>query len=134
MRFTSLALLALMLVACGGDDPQGPTPPSIFGTYAVETIDGEPLPYTSVDLPDLTVEVLNASYRLNSDMTWSLEAALRETRLGEVTTETTTETGTFVQNGDALELTDSDGEVYSGTLSGEILTVIFAGLSWVAVK
>jgi hypothetical protein len=137
MRFAPLFVLALAIVACGGDDFEGPPsqpPPSILGTYTIQTVDGEPLPWKSVDFPDLTVEVLSATITLDSDQSWSLIATLRETRLGEVTTDATTTTGTFVQSGEDLLLTDDDGETYSGTVNDGTLTFVFAGFTWVAVK
>jgi hypothetical protein len=134
MRVYAPILLALVLAACGGDeDPQGPSS-TIYGTYVVETMDGESLPFAVIEVPDLTVEAVAASYTLNSDMTWTIDYTLRETRLGEVTIEELTDGGTYVVNSGVLTLTDHDGEDYPGTLSGTTLTVELAGFVWVAVK
>ena len=67
-------------------------------------------------------------------MTWRFDYTLRETRIGEVTSSDVLVTGTYVRSMNDLELTDDDGEMRPGSVSGDSLTSTFAGHPLVAVR
>ena len=139
MRLGQLAFLALLLplttTACGGDDdPTGPSD-SIYGTYALETVQGQALPAIILQVGNDLLEATAGSARLNSDNTWSASITLRLTEAGVVTTSTEGSSGTFTINNNTLQLTDpSDGSVVTGSVSGNVLTVIEDNVSFVFRK
>ncbi len=122
------------MAACGGDDGSGGdpfAPETIAGTYTLQSIAGETLPWTLFAIPGTTLEFLSGSIRLNSDRTFSRSFTFRVTENGAVTTETETDTGAFVQNASAIVFNSSDGSQESASLTGNVLTVIREGVAYV---
>ena len=129
-RLTSLAALVLalaggLLTACGDlEITTGPFGISIFGTYALETVNGSSLPFVVFQVGDDEIEITAASVRLNSDNTYSTSFTFSLSEDGPVTT--ATEDGTFSVTGTTIEFTDSAG-TFTGSISGKTLTIIDEG-------
>ena len=106
--------LVILASACGGSDSTGPASNPV-GTYRLEAIDGQPLPY---DL--FSSEIQSGSLTLRADGTYSATTTSRDEDIftGEVTTNTETETGTYSHNGGAIRFTSPEGSLnatYDGT-------------------
>ena len=132
MRKLAVVSLVLVLAACGLFTEPG----SIWGTYNLPTIAGQPLPFViSQDGAD-KLEMTAGHQRLNSDMTYSSSATLRLTEDGVVSTETGTDAGMFTVSGSSLTFTSSDpgGFTLTGSLVGKTLTLIEEGVVFVYVK
>lgn len=120
-----LATLALTsaLVGCGDDDgPSGSA--SIAGNYVLQSIDGDPVPSTIIQLPDYLLEVTQGSLTVNANNTWSASVTFREDDDGTITVETDTDGGTYTRTNNSVSFTSTQGGVdAAGSISGSTLTV-----------
>ena len=112
--------------ACGGDST---SPSSVAGTYNLQTIDGQSLPFVIFQDGADKNEVMSGFERLNSDGTFSQSMTFRLTEGGQVSTETETADGSWRQSESAITLTygGSVGTL-TGSLSGNTLTLVEQGL------
>ena len=126
----TVALAVGLLAGCG--NPTGPE--AIAGNYTLRTINGQDLPFTiEAALLDGKIELAAGSLRINSDNTFSLSLTLATTEGGTTTSETETTTGSYTLNETAITLT-SDGETVTGSITGNTLTLIDEGLTFVYQK
>jgi hypothetical protein len=140
--FSLLFLAAMLGVGCGD---QGPSP--VAGTYLLQTVDGERSPFTGWVTSDtrtvngqyIFVEVLEEyvsdTLSLNADHTFERTGVFRATEraygsfTGELVDSTitwysVTWTGTWAVVERTVEITHSAGSVWSGTLDGDVLTLV----------
>jgi hypothetical protein len=124
MKLIITAALAIVMAACGSQDATSPST-SVSGDYALRTVNGSPLPYTFSDGTTLTSDVLT----LRSDGTFSESAQFRDGTVLVLQ-------GFYSANNGAIAFTDQDtGTTFSGSVSGDVLTEIFAnGLTEVFQK
>jgi len=121
-----LAFLVLGLVACG-DDIVGPE--DIAGTYTLQSIDGQTLPWVILQVGNTySMEIMAGSITINQTMTCSRSLTATLTDGGTVVTITETDvcTYTFV-NGAIMFTWDSDGSTESGSIVGSQLTLTADG-------
>ena len=132
---TTLALAAAVAVAGCSDDGSGPDDDET-GTYELETIGGDPLPYVIVQIANTyKLEVLDGSITLRSNNTFETSGTLRETENGSSTTVTETDSGTYSLSGSTLILDfQDDEEPQTATLVGDRLTFTSEGLTFVFEK
>ena len=145
-RFTvaTLVMAVALLTACDGDST-GNGGASIVGTYTLQTFNGDNLP---AQLPPtgpvppggmVILELTAGSVRLNSDDTCSVLLTRRTTvtdAMGNDTVATDFETGTctYSVTGTTIQL-DFPGEApITGTISGNTLTVVVDGDTFVFTK
>ncbi|MDB4875027.1 MAG: hypothetical protein JWM41_1473 [Gemmatimonadetes bacterium] len=115
MKFIITAALAIVMAACGSQDATSPTA-SVSGDYALRMVNGTSLPYTFSDGSTLTSDVLT----LRSDGTFSESAQFRDGTVLVLQ-------GFYAANNGAITFTDQDtGTAFSGSVSGDVLTEIFA--------
>lgn len=76
----------------------------------------------------------SANYALASGGTFSNSASYRETEDGVATTSSETFTGQYTVSGSTVTFTDSDGEVFAGTISGNNLQFTDEGITAVFVR
>jgi hypothetical protein len=131
-KLCAAALLAFT-AACGGGDGVS-EPVSVAGTYTLQSVNGGPLPFVIFDESGYKLEITAASYVLTGAGTFTNSATFRETEGGAVLTSTETFTGQYTFSGSTVTFTDSEGEVYAGTISGGTLVFNEDGLSAVFVK
>lgn len=124
-----LSLIVLMLVFLGacGDSGTGPED-STSGTYALETVNGNRVPYTILQFGNDKIEVVAGSITINADNTFSWRVTLRTTEGGRVTTEEDRYTGTYTRNNNAFSFTDNEGDAYAASVQGGTLTMTVEGL------
>lgn len=131
-RLCAVALLAFA-AACGGGDGVS-EPVSVAGTYTLQSVNGAPLPFVLFDESGYKLELTAASYVLTGAGTFTNSATFRETEGGAVLTSTETFTGQYTLSASIVTFTDSDGEVYTGTISGGNLVFNDEGLTAIFVK
>ena len=132
-RLASVVLTGVLLTACGGD---AFSPESVAGLYLLETINGSPLPVSqTVTQNGITITITAGSFSLNANGTWSVSTTGSITIGGTTTTDMGADSGTFeLVAPSTIRLTASDGEIISGTLDGDRLTIIRDGDSLVFRK
>jgi hypothetical protein len=129
-----LVCLTLFVAACGGDST-APGTTTIAGSYALQTINGSPLPYAVVQVGADKVEVLNETVTLSEGGTFTQQGSVRLTENGVVSTQSYSDAGTYTRNGTAISFFfNSDGSSGTGTVSGNTITVAFSGFSLVYRK
>ena len=128
----TLALVSTVLAACG--DSTGPSrtgTTGIAGTYNLQTVNGSPLPYTVIQVGQDKLEVTAGRVTLTADRTFSASITFRETENGTATTTTETDSGTYTQNGTAINFAYADGTTDTAALNGNILTIAAQGIALV---
>jgi len=127
-----LLLAAVMLPACGDSTGPGLGLGVSTGTYTLQTINGNALPYTVDDGAGTVVVILSDAFTLQDGGRFTETFSLRVTENGTTTTESNTNAGAWTLAGTTVRLTfDVDGLSISGTLSGGVLTIVDEGLSLV---
>ena len=104
-----LWILPFLLVAGCGDDTVGPS--SIHGTYALQSIDGQPLP-----APYQTFTATGGQTTLNSDGTWS-------TILNIQGQEDLSNNGEYNYDNGTITFFDQLNASFGGIIRGDTLTV-----------
>lgn len=133
MRFVRLVLTAAVFAGCGGDSATGPG--SITGTYELQTVDGDPLPYVVVQIGADRLEITGGRITLNADNTFSDRLEFRLVEDGETTDpDPETVTGTYQASGSSVTLTYPGGETSTVTVSGGTLTQSVEGITFVYRK
>ena len=129
-------LLAVALLSCAGacgDDAI--SPPSTFGTYALQTVDAKQLPALLLVEGDYTFKAASGSYVLRENGTFTSSQTWREEYQGWTHVSTHSFEGTFTISGNTLTFVwPSDGSTWSGTLEGRELSVSDDDQLWVYRK
>ena len=126
MRHLFATFAFALLGACGGGtDTTTPTSTSIKGTWSLQTINGQALPYLAKASPstELTAEQITFD-----DISFTLLQTFRITDNGSVSTQSSSGAGTYALTGASIVLTttasaDGGGRTDPGTVSGNTLTV-----------
>jgi hypothetical protein len=126
-------VLSLGMMGCDSSGDSN-SEPNYSGNYILKTIDGETVPVVFIQIGSDKVEITGGNHRLNSDMTFSASFTLKVTESGVSTTETGSMTGTYSNNNSAFLFTYSDNTTDSGSISGDNLTIISDGVSFVFKK
>lgn len=126
------ALLALPLMIACDDDGTGPTVADVAGTYSLQTVNNEPLPYIIQQATDFRLELTDIFITLNENGTFNEEVWYREVDGAIVTEYPEDDGGTFVVDGDEVELHYTGGGVpLIGTIDGTSLRFSGNGLVFV---
>jgi hypothetical protein len=134
LKLALALLIAPLMIACGDDDPAGPSADSVAGTYRLQTVNGAALPFVFINQPGLRVEVTADEYVLNANQSFTTTITLRETEDTVVTTTTDSYSGQWQVDGSEIILT-SPGIVDRASFSnGNTLTFNFPGVALVYRK
>ena len=130
-----IPLVALSVaVACGSDSTTQPTTASLAGTWTLQSVNGNPLPFTlqtsGTDRLDLLSDVVTAS----ANGTYTEVLQFRPTINGQSTTQSQSDAGTFTVNGTAVTLSSNQAGNITGALTGHTLTLTEEGFVWVFAK
>lgn len=138
MRGGLRVLLVASLTACGGN-PIVPPPPvvQVAGTYALQTITGQDLPWTLAEGSTSKTEYIGGRVTLAENLTFERMVFRRFTSHGTATEDTMRQSGTYTKtDSGAVTLrfsfalaTPNAGQVVEDTLS-----VFFSGDAWTFVK
>jgi hypothetical protein len=122
-------ILCVVCVACS--DSAGPDPLQIPGSYTLQTINGQQLPFFLVTLPGFVITQTAGSIRLNQDDTYREEYRLRyaindENGVTEITDTTVVFVGTYEAEDSVVLLTSNpEGLISFGFVSANRLTLSF---------
>lgn len=137
-----LAVLALTFcttaaAACGErvDAPTGPSSPASFaGTYALQTVNGAPLPYTLLDLGLFRLVIISdvLTFRNDGVVTETNTSDTFQQGIG-TSRRTQTGVGSFTVRGNTVTVTWPVSGIYTYTRNGSLLSVFEPqfGATWV---
>jgi hypothetical protein len=114
---------AAALSACGTDSS---TEPTVFGTYSVISVNGQPLPRTTQEGP-LSFTEISGTVVLKSDFTYTATFVGSATIGGQTTPATDTSNGTFTLSGSTITFVEAGVIEAVGTISGDTMTVTSDG-------
>jgi hypothetical protein len=121
---TTLALaLVIPLTACDRS-ATAVVEADVSGTYQLQTINGQALPFTLQAVGADRVEITAGHIELDTAGRFEDMIALRITVDGEVELEEDLETGTYVVSGNTVTLTMEGGGSYALLVQGETLTQV----------
>jgi hypothetical protein len=136
LRRSFLSALAgfALFAACGGDST-GPGDTNIVGSYTLQSINGNPVPWRAIVIGNDWFEIASGSGSINADGTYSLTFNWRESVAGETDEGSESLVGTYTRNGNAITFRDaSDGSTAIGTISGRQISVTSEGVVLVYVR
>jgi hypothetical protein len=114
--------LALGLAAC--TDVTGLGSYNITGSFNLQTFNGSQLPTVSFQNNFEQDELLQETFTIYNDGTYTDDYTLRINSQTGTTTQSFRDVGTYQQNNTALQFRDSStGDVFTGSISGNTLTV-----------
>jgi hypothetical protein len=129
MRWFAMALLAVSVAACGNDTPVEPEPVRAVGTWTLETVNGNRLPFLLEQRGNDRVELISASLDLMASGTFSSTSAERSTVGGVTENQSYVDPGHFTLDGAVVTFTfDADASVSRGTIGGDVMTFNASGL------
>jgi hypothetical protein len=132
MRRLISVLLAVGLVACGGDSTS--PAPSIAGTWSLKTVNGAALPYVILASGTTKIELVSDVFTITandaSSGAFTQLTTIRSTQNGQVTSQSIPDAGTYTLNGTAVTFRfNSDGSVGTGSWSGNTITATEEGFA-----
>ncbi len=129
LRRSLLSLLScLVVLSCG--DATGPD--SLVGTWRLETVSGQPLPFTLEEDGGRKVELTGETVTLIASGRQTMVTYFRVTEGGSVLLESVPAPGNYTVNGSTLLLTfDADESMYTATVNGDMMTIDDIGLTFV---
>ncbi len=129
MRWFAMALLAVSVAACGSDAPSDPGPVSAVGTWTLETVNGNRLPFLLDQRGNDRIELISASLDLKAGGTFSSTSAERSTVAGVTQDQSYVDPGHFTLAGAVVTFTfDADASVSQGTITSDVMTFNASGL------
>lgn len=101
---------------------------NITGSYELRTFNGSTLPTIAFNDGFEQRDILQETFTIYSDGTYTDDYTLRISSQSGQRTQTFRDTGTYQQNNTALSFRDSaTGDVFSGSVTGNVLTVTYLG-------
>jgi|ERR1043166_563610 hypothetical protein len=127
VMLTGLAVVAV--AACG----HSTSPDDEFGTYALVSMNGQPLPVTQVDTQDrvpFTFTLNSEVLELRSNATWTIRVTFSySSPFSSLMTVSDTTAGTWTRSGNSFTLNSPDDPPLTGILSGREMTFADASVS-----
>ena len=124
-----LSLLACMITLSCSDST---SPDDLAGTWRLQTVSGQPLPYTLEEDAGRKVELTGETVTLTDSGRQTMVTSFRVTEGGSVFLESIPAPGSYTVNGSTLLLTfDNDDATYTAILSGDTMTIDDIGLRFV---
>jgi hypothetical protein len=114
---------AAFALACG--EPTSPL--DLVGTYALQSVNGMPLPFTLSQVGTTKVEVLDDQLMLASSSNYSSVGHKRYTFDGFVSEVAPVDAGTFTRRGRTIALQSLLVGHWEGTIDGRTLTLVQQG-------
>ncbi len=129
LRRSLLSLLAsLVVLSC--TDETGPD--SVVGSWRLQTVSGQPLPFTLEEDGGRKVELTGETVTLNASGRQTMVTSFRVTEGGNVFLESVSAPGDYTVNGSTVLLTfDNDDATYTATVNGDTMTIHDIGLTFV---
>ena len=128
-------ILAFALVYLASSCCDSVAPPTIFGTYELQTVDGKPLPTVLLDQDGYVFTAEDASYTLREDGTFINFLTWREEYLGWTHDFTHSFEGTYSISGElVIFVWPGEDNTWTGFLRGGELSVTEHGNTWLYRK
>jgi hypothetical protein len=129
-RVWAVVLVVLFVAACSDDEPGGPQPIQIVGSYNLETINGQPLPIPLILFPGAyLVEQRGGDISINENGTTVERAMLRfytnDPERGVIFEDDTTTIFGVWEAEDSVLLVTTANDFSFGYVSGNRLTLSF---------
>lgn len=125
MRRLFLALGAVSLLACGDSTAPEDSP---GGTWALVSVNGDPLPYTVEENSSSRLERLSGQIFIHADGTFDETKISRQTMGGAVTTTELDYDGTWDHYEEFVYFFYSGGATITGTYGGDRITLTESGV------
>lgn len=125
-RLASTLALALM-IPLAGCDSGGPTEPDadVGGTYTLETVNGQPLPFLLQQAGEDRLEVWSGYIRLDTDGRFEDNLTLRLVEDGEAEEIPEVLEGNWAVSGSSVTMTLDLGGAFTAQVQGDALTQVF---------
>ena len=121
-------LLSALVLSC--DDATGPD--DLLGTWRLETVSGQSLPFILEQDGTRKVELTGETVTLLASGRQTMVTSFRVTQNGNVFTESIPATGNYTVSGSTLLLTfDNDEDEYTAIVNGDKMTIDDIGLTFV---
>ena len=121
-------LVSVVLVSC--DDATGPD--DLLGTWRLESVSGQPLPYILEQDGTRKVELTGETVTLLASGRQTMVTSFRVTEGTNVFTESIPASGNYTVDGSTVLLTfDTDEDKYTAIVNGETMTIDDIGLTFV---
>ncbi len=126
----SLLLLLVSVVVLSCDDGTGPD--NLLGTWRLEAVSGQSLPYILEQDGTRKVELTGETVTLLASGRQTMVTSFRVTEGGNVFTESIPAPGNYTVDGSTLLLTfDNDEDEYTAIVKGDTMTIDDIGLTFV---
>jgi hypothetical protein len=126
----SLLSLLVSVVVLSCHDATGPD--DLLGTWRLESVSGQPLPYILEQDVTRKVELTGETVTLLASGRQTMETFFRVTEGGTVFTESIPASGDYTVNGSTVLLTfDTDEDEYTAVVNGDTMTIDDIGLRFV---
>jgi hypothetical protein len=131
MRKLLPVLAAVAVIACGSDSSSSTGPQAtIAGTWTLQTINGQGLPFIVVQNGSNKTEVVSDVVTISGTGSYTQTSTIRVTTNGVANTQSSADAGTYTLNGTAVAFhSNSDGSTTNAAWSGNTLTVTDVGLA-----
>ena len=130
-----IPLILAVSVGCGPEALVQPATGTMAGTWTLQSINGQALPYADPQPNGSKLETLSASVSLDSRGFYHSGGQYRVTSNGRATTYATADSGTYTLIDPQLVIVSiATGESQIGTLSGKTLTFVLPGRTFVLKK
>lgn len=128
MRRGAVVLLMASLTACTDNpiDP-GPEPVVVVGVYALQTIKGNPLPWTLAQGSTSKTEITGGAITLTPNLTFSRVTHRRITDQNGVAESIISQSGAYTRTDSGAVTLAIGGQAVTGQVQGKTFTVSFAG-------
>ncbi len=125
-----LLSLSSCLVVLSCSDTTGPD--SLVGTWRLQTVSGQPLPFTLEEDAERKVELTGETVTLIASGRQTMVTHFRVTEGGSSFLESIPAPGNYTVSGSTLLLTfDNDESTYTATVDGDMMTIDDIGLTFV---
>ena len=128
-RTASWAILAAAAFTLACSEPTSPL--DLVGTYALQSVNAMPLPFTLSQVGTTKVEVLDDQLMLASSSNYSSVGHKRYTSGGFVSEVAPVDAGTFTRRGRTIALQSLLVGHWEGTIDGKTLTLVQQGYTLV---
>jgi hypothetical protein len=120
--------VSVVVLSC--HDATGPD--DLLGTWRLESVSGQPLPYILEQDVTRKVELTGETVTLLASGRQTMETFFRVTEGGTVFTESIPASGDYTVNGSTVLLTfDTDEDEYTAVVNGDTMTIDDIGLRFV---
>lgn len=130
-----IPLVLAVSIGCGPDALVQPTTRTMVGTWNLQSINGQPLPYTDPQASGYKFETLSNSVTMDSRGFYRSRGQYRITSNGRMTMYATADSGTYALSDPQLVIVSmATGDSQIGTVSGTTITFVAPGHTFVLRK